>query len=241
MSVVAQTTASRALTMHHHQRTEAPMKTDTQLQTEVIAELAWEPSVHAAQIGVEVKDGVVTLAGHVGSFVEKWNAQRAALRVYGVKALAVEMDVKLSQLGMRTDADIAESAMNVLSWVACLPADAVQLTVEGGWLTLSGAVDWQYQKQAAADAVSSLVGVVGVSDQIALKPAVTSDAVKADIEAALQRRAKKDGNAISVDVRGAEVTLSGTVHSWGERDLATQAAWGAPGVMRVVDKMTVGY
>src|SRR5450631_4234177 len=134
MRAVAQTGPRTSRKLAHRQRTVGPhsMKTDTQLQTEVIAELAWEPSVHAAQIGVEVKDGVVTLAGHVSSFVEKWNAQRAALRVFGVKALAVEMDVKLSALGARTDADIAQSAENVLSWASGVPADSVQVTVEGG-------------------------------------------------------------------------------------------------------------
>ena len=135
------------------------MKTDKQLQTDVIAELSWEPSVHAAEIGVEVKDGVVTLAGHVSSYAEKWNAERAAQRVSGVKALAIEMDVKLPAFGKRNDADIATSATNMLSWATLVPDDAINVLVEKGWITLSGAVDWQYQKQAAADAVRFLIGV----------------------------------------------------------------------------------
>jgi osmotically-inducible protein OsmY len=217
------------------------MKTDEQLQRDVTAELSWEPSVHASQIGVEVKDGVVTLAGHVGSYAEKWEAERAALRVFGVKALAVEMDVKLPALGRRTDADIAQSAKNVLSWATSVPDDAITVMVEGGWITLSGIVEWQYQKQAATDAVRSLAGVKGVSDQIGIEPGATSAAVKADIETALLRRAKADTQKISVEVTGSEVVLSGTVQSWSERDLATQCAWSAPGVHHVIDRMTLIY
>ena len=217
------------------------MKTDKQLQTDVIAELSWEPSVHAAQIGVEVKDGIVTLAGHVSSYAEKWNAERAAQRVSGVKALAVEMDVKLSDLGKRNDADIAKSVENALAWATSVPDDAIKVMVEGGWITLSGAVDWQYQKQAAADAVRVLAGVKGVTDLVAIKPTVTMSAVKADIEAALNRRAARDAKKISVHVHGADVTLSGTVHSYAERELATNSAWSTPGVRNVIDDMTLIY
>ncbi len=217
------------------------MKTDSQLQQDVMAELKWEPAVHAEQIGVEVKNGVVTLAGEVGSFTEKWNAERAAQRVSGVKALAVEMKVKLSGSGKRTDADIAESAKNILSWTSSLPADAVKVMVEGGWLTLSGDVEWQYQRQVAADSVRYLSGVTGVSNQIAIKPSLSATVVKSDIEAALKRRAVADAKTIAVDVNGGDVTLSGTVHSWAERTLATRSAWGSSGVRNVVDKMTLVY
>lgn len=217
------------------------MKTDSQLQKDVIAELKWEPSVHAEQIGVEVKDGVVTLAGEVGSFAEKWAVESAAQRVAGVKALAIAMDVKLSALGHRGDADIARSAENVLEWTASLPTDAVKLMVEGGWITLSGEVDWQYQKQLAADALRYLVGVTGVSNQIAIKPKVSVSVVKSDIEAALKRRARLDAKQIEVEVSGSEVTLSGSVNTWAERDLAAHSAWGAPGVRNVIDHMTLAY
>ena len=217
------------------------MKTDSQLQQDVMAELKWEPSVHAAQIGVEVKNGVVTLAGEVSSYTEKLNAEAAAQRVNGVKALAVEMKVKLSQLGMRTDTDIAESAKNTLGWTSSLPADAVQVQVESGWLTLSGNVEWQYQRQDAADSVRSIVGVTGVSNQIAIKQSPLAAVVKSDIEAALKRRAVADGKTIGVEVKGADVTLTGTVHSWSDRDLATRSAWGSAGVGKVVDKLTITY
>lgn len=217
------------------------MKTDSQLQQDVMAELRWEPAVHAEQIGVEVKHGVVTLAGEVGSYTEKWNAERAAQRVNGVRALAVEMKVKLSEFGKRSDADIAESARNILGWTSSLPADAVKVLVEGGWLTLSGEVEWQYQRQNAADSVRNLLGVTGVSNQIAIKPSLSATVVKADIEAALKRRAAADAKSIAVDVKGADVTLTGTVHSWAERELATRSAWGSSGVKNVVDKMNLVY
>ena len=217
------------------------MKTDSQVQQDVLAELKWEPSVNAAEIGVEVKEGVVTLAGHVDSYAAKWNAERAAQRVAGVKALAVEMDVKLTGLSKRTDSDIASSVQNALQWLTYVPKDAIQVMVEKGWITLTGTVDWQYQKEAAADGVRYLMGVTGVSDLIAIKPKMTFNAIKTDIEAAIKRRALADVANVSVSVTGADVTLSGTVHSWSERELATDAAWCTPGVRKVVDHMTVTF
>ena len=218
------------------------MKTDAQLQLDVIAELKWEPSVNAAQIGVEVKDGIVTLAGRVGSYAEKYDAECAAQRVSGVKALAVEMDVKLPGSSKRTDADIARAVENVLQWTTYLPKDHVKVMVEAGWVTLTGEVDWEYQRQSATAAVRYLLGVTGVSDQILIrKPKVSSSAVKSDIEAALKRRATADAQKISVEVHGADVTLTGKVHSWSERDLARNTAWGTTGVQNVKDNMTVAY
>ena len=216
------------------------MKTDSQIQQDVLAELKWEPSVNAAHIGVEVSDGVVTLAGHVGSYAEKWDAERAAQRVTGVKALAVEMDVKLFSSYKRTDAEIASAANSALQWSTYLPKDHVKVMVEKGWLTLSGKLDWEYQRQTAEGAVRYLMGVTGISNNIALKPKVSVSAVKSDIEAALKRRAVADAQKISVDVNGADVTLSGTVHSWSERDTARNSAWGTPGV-HSVDKMSISY
>jgi osmotically-inducible protein OsmY len=220
------------------------MKTDSQLQQDVMAELQWEPSVHAARIGVEVKDGVVTVTGQVDSYAEKWNAERAAQRVSGVKALTTELKVHLTSLSQRTDGDIAEAVENVLEWNSSLPAGAIKVLVEAGWVTLSGDVDWQYQRQAATASVRYLLGVAGVSDQIGIKPPATSvvgSAVKADIEAALKRTSIADARKIAVAVHGSDVTLSGTVHSWDERDTATNAAWGTPGVRNVVDMLTLGY
>lgn len=217
------------------------MKTDTQLQQDVMAELAWEPAVHAAQVGVEAKDGVVTLSGEVSSYVEKLAAESAAQRVTGVMALVVDMQVKLSGFGLRTDADIAASARNVLAWNSALPVDVVQVMVEAGWLTLSGEVEWQYQRQAAADSVRHLLGVTGVSNQIAIKPTLNASLVKADIAAAIRRRAARDARAIQVDVKGSDVTLSGSVNSWSEREMARRSAWGSPGVHQVIDHIKIVY
>ena len=214
-------------------------KTDMQIQQDVLAELAWEPSLDAAAIGVEVKDGIVTLAGHVRSFNEKWEAECAAQRVGGVKAIAIEIDVKLPGDSTRTDADIARSAENVIDWMTYLPKDAVKVVVEHGWITLKGEVDWAFQKDGVHSALRSLMGVTGVSDQIALKGRVSLSAVKADIEAALHRRAHAEAQDIAVSVDGTDVTLTGTVHSLSERSLARRTAWSTPGVHRVIDHMTV--
>jgi osmotically-inducible protein OsmY len=217
------------------------MKTDSQLQQDVMAELKWEPAVHAAQIGVEVKDGVVTLAGEVSSYGEKWNAECAAQRVSGVQALAVELEVKLSEFGKRTDADIARAAETALSWSTSIPANTVKVMIEAGWLTLSGDVEWQYQRKNAFDSVRFIMGVTGVSNQIGIKPSPSAVVVKSDIEAAIKRRAVVDAKTISVDVTGASVTLTGIVHSWAERELATRSAWSSLGVKNVVDKMTLVF
>jgi len=215
------------------------MKTDSQIQRDVLAELNWEPSVNAAQIGVEVNDGIVTLAGHVDSFAEKWNAERAAQRVSGVTALAVEMDVKLPQGSIRTDADIARTAENALMGTTFLPTDTVKVMVENGWITLTGAVDWSFQRETAGTAVRYLMGVKGVSNQIAMKTSPLSKTVKTDIEAAFKRRAQTDANSIHVAVHGSDVTLTGTVHSWPERELANSMAWGTPGVHKVTDNISI--
>jgi len=217
------------------------MKTDSQLQQDVMSELKWEPAVQATQIGVEVKDGVVTLAGEVGSFGEKWNAEQAAQRVNGVQALTVELKVKLPDFGKRTDADIARSAEAALGWTSSIPAKTVKVMVEGGWLTLSGDVEWQYQRQDAFDNVRYILGVTGVSNQIGIKPLLSATVVKSDIEAAIRRRAAADASTIGVNVKGADVTLTGVVHSWAERELATRSAWSSVGVKNVVDKMTLVF
>jgi osmotically-inducible protein OsmY len=215
------------------------MKTDTQLQQDVLAELQWEPSVNAAAIGVEVTDGIVTLSGHVDSHGEKWGAENAAQRVAGVKGLAVDIHVNLPPLSQRTDADIARTARNVLEWTTYLPREAVKVMVEGGWITLSGTVEWEYQRHMAAAAVRHLLGVTGVSDELALKPMVSATAVKSDIEASFTRRAHSDARKVSVDVSGTLVTLTGTVGSWAEHELARHSAWGTPGVRSVVDNIVV--
>lgn len=221
-----------------------PMKTDSQLQQDVRTELLWEPSVDAAHIGVEVKDGVVTLAGKVTSFSQKWATEQAALRVAGVQALTVALTVILPGPNQRDDADIAQAARNVLEWTELLPAGAIQVMVQDGWVTLSGQVDWQFQRQASTDCIRHLMGVTGVSNHISLKPTaaeVKASSMQAQIEAALQRTAMADVKNISVTVRGSVATLTGTIHQWDERNKATYAAWGTPGIYNVVDQMTMAY
>jgi osmotically-inducible protein OsmY len=217
------------------------MKTDSQLQQDVQAELKWEPSVDAAHIGVTVKDGIVTLGGHVTTYSEKWHAEKAAQRVAGVNGLAIELDVKLVGSSQRDDADIARSVDNVLQWSSFAPTKSIKVLVEKGWVTLSGQVHWEFERLSAASVIRHLLGVTGVSNQITLKKDPSSTVVKADIEAALKRRAQNDAARISVEVSGSKVTLTGTAHNWAERDLASQAAWSAPGVDDVVDNIVVTY
>jgi osmotically-inducible protein OsmY len=217
------------------------MKSDTQLQQDVMAELTWEPSVHAAQIGVEVKDGVVTLAGQVNSYPEKWNAENAAQRVSGVKALVVNMEVRLPALSQRSDEDIARSVENTLEWMVPKGKDAVKVMVEHGQVVLTGEVEWQYQKTAAADAIRHLVGVTGVVNQIGLRHQVSRVEVKHEIEAALTRQARADAKKITVEVKGSDVTLTGFVESWAERQSALHAAWSAPSVMNVTDRLILSF
>jgi len=205
------------------------MRAYRQIQREVIAELQWEPSVNATHIGVEVNNNVLTMAGHVGSQAEKWDAERAAQRVAGVMALVVEMDVKLAFGDERTDADIANAATLALQWSTYLPNGKVRVRVEKCWLTLSGTLDREYQCQNAEGAVRYLTGVTGISNLIAVKPTVSISAVKADIEAALKRRATADAQKMSVDILGTDVTLTGPAQSRGERDTVRNSAWGTPG------------
>ena len=217
------------------------MKTDQQLQKDVMAELKWEPSVHAEHIGVEVNDGVVTLAGHVDTHAEKINAEHAAQRVAGVKALAVEMNVKLSGITKRTDSDIAHSVQSVLMWTTFQTKDTVKVMVEDGWVTLTGQVERAYQRTTAVKAVRYLLGVKGVNNQITVKTSLETNTIKADIESALKRRATAESDKLSVFVSGAEVTLTGSCHTWAERELASDAAWNTPGVNSVVDNITIAY
>ena len=217
------------------------MKTDAQLQFNVNEELDWDPSIHAEDIGVAVHDGVVTLTGHVNTFAEKWEAERASQRVAGVKALSVEIDVTLPGSSTRTDADIARSAENVLEWNSYVPRNRVKVLVEGGTITLSGEVSRDYQRRAATESVRTLMGVKGVTNQMTLPLSMPSDNVKTDIEAALQRRVPDDAKHISVNVKGGDVTLTGTVHCWSERDQARRTAWGTAGVRSVNDNLTMRF
>jgi osmotically-inducible protein OsmY len=215
------------------------MKSDRQLRQDVMDELEWDPSINDTDIGVEVKDGVVTLGGHLGSYAEKYAAEHAVLRVAGVKGVAVELDVRLSGASERTDAEIVRATEFALEWNVLVPPGTVKVMVEDGWVTLSGELERDYQRVAAGKAVRNLMGVTGVSNQIAVKPAVLPSDIKVKIEAALQRRAHIETQRLTVVVNGDQVTLTGPVRSWSERYAALQAAAAASGVVRVVDKMVI--
>lgn len=215
------------------------MKADLQVQQDVIAELRWEPSVNANDIGVLVKDGIVTLTGHVSSFGEKWHAERAAQRVAGVRALTLEIDVILPGTSVRSDVDIAQAIQHALNWSIHIPRNSVQVMVERGHVTLLGAVHWDYQRQAAVHLIRYLMGVTGVSNQIDLKPEVSSKLVKSDIEAALKRRAHDEAQRIDVTVHEGDVTLSGKVPNLHEKDLVRHSVWATPGVRNVIDQLQV--
>ena len=212
---------------------------DTKLQHDVLAELEWEPSIDASKIGVTAKDGVVTLTGFVSSYAHKMTAERVTKRIFGVKALANDIEVKLLGIGKRNDSDIATAAVNALRWEASVPDDRIKVTVSHGWVTLEGDVDWQYQKEAAQRVVHNLIGVIGVTDSVKLKARAQPGDVKDKIEAAFKRSAEIDARRVFVEARDGKVILSGRVHSWTERDEAQQAAWAAPGVTAVENDITV--
>lgn len=213
--------------------------TDKEIQQAVLRELEWEPQVRSTEIGVAVKDGIVTLAGFVDSYSKKYHAERAAQRVGNVKAVVNDLEVKLPFSSERTDEDIARSAVQALESRITVPKDKIKMTVRNGWITLEGEVEWKFQREAAESAVRNLIGVKGITNLITIKSHVSPTDVKAKIEDALKRTIEEDAKQISVETTNSTVILRGKVHSWFEREEAERAAWRAPGVTKVEDLITV--
>jgi osmotically-inducible protein OsmY len=212
-------------------------RTDQEIQTDVLAELRWDLGTPAKDIGVAVKDGVVTLTGTVDTYLNKWRAEQAAHHVTGVAAVANDMTVRT--IGERTDSDIAAAAVHALKWNTSIPADKIHVTVDKGWVTIKGDVEWQYQKQEVERVIRPLWGVKGVSNFITVKPLASPADLKRKIEDALVRSAQVDAKSITVEVLGSKAVLKGRVRSWAEREEAERTAWLAPGIAAVDNQISL--
>ncbi|HET8722080.1 MAG TPA: BON domain-containing protein [Nitrospira sp.] len=214
-------------------------RTDEQIQRDVFAELKWDARVLPNEIGVAVKNGIVTLTGWVDNYSKRWAAEDAAHRVRGVVAVVNDIEVKLPSSAERSDPDIAAAAIQELKWDALVPMEKIKVTVSKGWVRLEGEVEWQYQKVDAERVVRRLTGVKGVTNLIVVKPRVTPSDLKRKIEEALVRSAKTDAEHISVEVEGSKAILRGTVRSWAEKEEAERAAWMAPGITDIENRITI--
>lgn len=215
------------------------MKTDSEIQRDVMDELNWEPLLNAHEIGVGVKNGIVTLSGAVETYTKKLTAEEAAKRVMGVKAVVQDIDVRITALGKKTDVDIAEAALSALRWNTNVPDKKIKVTVEDGWVTLEGEVEWEYQSTAAKNAVNNLTSVRGVTNNIKIVSLIKATDIKNKISAAFLRSATIDAGRISISTEGNKVLLKGKVRSYAEKKDAENAAWLAPGVNKVENKLEI--
>jgi osmotically-inducible protein OsmY len=215
------------------------MRSDQDVECDVKDELQWDPDLDASDIALSVKNGVVTLAGFVKSYSDKYGAEAAAKRVAGVKAVANDLEVRLPAIDQRPDPDIARDAVDAIKSQLPISSENIRVVVKSGWVTLEGTVEWQYQRQTAENAVRRVRGVKGVTNSIMVKPHVEPTEIKKQIQEAIRRSAEIDANRIQVETHGSEVILKGTVRSWIEREEAKRTAWAAPGVTKVVDRLLV--
>jgi osmotically-inducible protein OsmY len=215
------------------------MKSDSEIERDVREELQWNPDLDSTDIAVTAKNGVVTLTGFVRSYTEKYEAEAATKRVAGVVGLANDLEVRMPSVDERPDPDIARDAVAAIKSQLPISWENVKVIVKGGWVTLEGEVEWQYQRQSAESAVRRIKGVKGVSNVIRLKPRAQPSEIKRKIQDAFRRNAEVDANRITVETKGSEVTLKGTVRSWIEREEAERVAWSAPGVTKVEDRIIV--
>lgn len=215
------------------------MKTDSQLQHDVMEELKWEPGVDHEPIGVSATNGVIALSGTVRSYAEKLLAEKTVRRVKGVRALAEELQVQYDWQPKTTDAEVAKRVADILEWDPLVPRDHISVTVEKGAVKLAGKVDWNYQRDLAVEDVAKITGVVRIDNRLEVAPPVTTPDIRHRIEQAFERQADLEAEEINVQAQGGKVTLSGSVSSWNKRNLAERSAWAAPGVTQIEDKLVV--
>jgi osmotically-inducible protein OsmY len=215
------------------------MRPESEIERDVREELQWDPDLDATNIAVSVKDGVVTLAGFVRSYTDKYEAEAAAKRVGGVVGVANDIEVRLPSVDERPDPEIARDAVAAIKSQLPISSERIKVVVKNGWVSLEGQVEWQYQKNTAENAVRRIKGVKGVSNLISLKPRAEPSEIRKKIMDAFKRNAELDANRIVVETNGSEVVLKGTVRSWIEREEAERVAWSAPGVTKVEDRIVV--
>lgn len=215
------------------------MKTDIQIQKNVMDELNWDPILNASEIAVTVKDGIVTLGGFVNSYSRKLAAENAAKRVKNVRAVAVDLEVKMPNEEKRTDADIAAAALQAFKWNSFVPEDAMEVSVEDGWITIEGEVEWQFQRESASSAIKNLLGVRGIRNHLKVKPKVTAILIKDIVKKALERSAAIEATGIDTIIEGGRIVLKGKVRSWAEWREVEKAVWATPGVSEVKNDLIV--